>query len=140
LRVQLDKHNGGYDQAMTSPSREEVDAKLNTVEAKVDGRLASFELALSSGVSSLKADMDAQFARFEASLQKTQADTIKWVVGIVLLLGTLGLAIMTFLFNNMTTKVPLAAPPIVITIPSPPYSPPDNSSPGGTSPPQKQSR
>ena len=63
--------------------------------------------------------MDAQFARFEASLQKSQADTLKWVVGIVLLLGTIGLAIMTFLFNNVTAKVPAVAPPIVITIPMP---------------------
>ena len=121
-----------------------MDAKLKTLDTKVDGRLASFELALASGISSLNAKMDghaasvdAQFARFEASLQKSQADTLKWVVGIVLLLGTLGLAIMTFLFNHMTAKVPAAAPPIVITIPSPLQSTPDTPASGWPPPPQQ---
>ncbi|HEX8614017.1 MAG TPA: hypothetical protein VF800_22295 [Telluria sp.] len=120
LRAPLDNRGGAIEhRMMTNPSREEVDTKLKVLETKVDGRLASIELALESGISSLRANMDAQFARFEASLQKSQADTLKWVVGIVLLLGTIGLAIMTFLFNNVTAKVPAVAPPIVITIPMP---------------------
>ncbi len=94
---------------------------------QVDGRLASFEVTLENGISSLQTNMDAQFARFEASMHKSQADTIKWVVGIVLLLGTIGLANMTFLFNKVTPKVATAAPPIIITIPSPPVATPDNS-------------
>ncbi|NHZ63094.1 hypothetical protein [Massilia genomosp. 1] len=125
---------------MTSPSREEVDAKLKTIETKVDGRLAAIALTLESGISSLKTAMDAQFARFEATLHKSQADTVKRVVGIVLILGTIGLAILTFLFNKVVAKAPTVAPPIVITLPSPPNAIPDNSSSSWTSPTRKESR
>lgn len=106
---------------------------LNVLETKVDGRLASIELTLENGISSLQTNMDAQFARFEASMHRSQADTVKWVVGIVLLLGTIGLAIMTFLFNNVTTKVATVAPPIIITIPSSSPSVPGNSPSSSTS-------
>ncbi|NHZ37080.1 hypothetical protein [Massilia rubra] len=141
LRAPVDKRADAIeDRMMTSPSREEVDAKLKTIETKVDGRLAAIELTLESGISSLRTNMDAQFARFEATLHKSQADTLKWVVGVVLLLGTIGLAIMTFLFNNVVTKAPAVAPPIVITIPSPPHAVPDNSSSSWTSPTRKESR
>ncbi|NHZ96964.1 hypothetical protein [Massilia sp. CCM 8734] len=148
LRAPVDKRADAIeDRTMTSPSREEVDAKLKTIETKVDGRLAAIELTLESGISSLKTNMDAhsasidaQFARFEASMHKSQADTVKWVVGIVLILGTIGLAIMTFLFNNVVTKAPAVVPPIVITIPSPPQAIPDNSSSSWTSPTRKESR
>ncbi|NHZ42836.1 hypothetical protein [Massilia aquatica] len=103
------------------------------LETKVDGRLASIELTLESGLSSLKTNMDAQFARFEASLHKSQADTLKWLVGIVLLLGTIGLAIMTFLFNKVPPKAPSAMPLIVITIPTAPHSMPGDSPASSTS-------
>lgn len=73
----------------------------------MDGRLSSIEQMIG-----------AKFAAFESTLYKSNAHTVKWVAGIVLAVGAAGLALMTFLINNITRRPTAAASPIVITLPS----------------------
>lgn len=99
---------------MNDITREELNARLETIETRMDGRLSSMEQMIAT-----------KFAEFESTLHKSNADTVKWVAGIVLAVGAAGLALMTFLINNITPR-PVAVPsPIVITLPSAvPVAPP----------------
>lgn len=103
---------------MNDISREELNARLETIETRMDGRLSSIEQMIG-----------AKFAEFESTLQKSNADTVKWVAGIVLAVGAAGLALMTFLINNITPRPVAPQAPIVITLPTavpvaPPQLPP----------------
>ncbi|MFZ4875666.1 hypothetical protein ACL9RI_11305 [Janthinobacterium sp. Mn2066] len=56
-----------------------------------------------------------KFAEFDATLHKSTADTVKWVAGIVMGLGVIGISLMTFLLNNVPPKTPPPPPaPVVI--------------------------
>ncbi|WP_300759815.1 hypothetical protein, partial [Janthinobacterium sp.] len=79
--------------------------------------LASMELLLAR-----------KFAEFDSTLHKSTADTVKWVAGIVMGLGIIGISLMTFLLNNVTPKI-AALPPAPIVIytqpaPTPPVAKP----------------
>ena len=78
---------------MNDITREELNARLETIETRMDGRLSSIEQMIA-----------AKFAEFESTLHKSNADTIKWVAGIVLAVGAAGLALITFLINNITPR------------------------------------
>jgi hypothetical protein len=71
----------------------------------MDGRLASIEQMIG-----------AKFAEFDSTLHKNNADTIKWVAGIVLAVGAAGPALMTFLIDNIAPRSASAPTPIVITL------------------------
>jgi hypothetical protein len=75
---------------MNDMTREVLDARLETVETRMDARLSTFEQMI-----------DTKFAKFEATLHKSNADTIKWVAGIVVAEGAAGLALMTLLINSI---------------------------------------
>ena len=92
---------------MTDVTREEMNARLETIETRMDGRLSSIEHMIGT-----------KFAEFDATLHKTNADMIKWVAGTVIAVGAAGLALMTFLINNITPKSSAAPAPIIITVPS----------------------
>lgn len=103
---------------MNDIAREEFNARLEIIETRIDGRLSSIEQMIG-----------AKFAEFESTFQKSSADTVKWVAGIVLAVGAAGLALMTFLINNITLRPAAAPAPIVITLPTaipvaPPQMPP----------------
>jgi hypothetical protein len=90
---------------MNAPSKEEVDAKIEVLAARMETRLVSIESRI-----------DTQFAALKAELHKSNADTIKWVAGIVGSTMVLGLTIMTFVLNNALPKAP-AAPPTQLVFP-----------------------
>ena len=92
---------------MSDVTREELNARLETIETRMDGRLSSIEQMIGT-----------KFAQFDSTLQKNNADTIKWVAGTVLAVGTIGLSLMIFLIGNVAPKSIGAPAPIVITIPS----------------------
>jgi hypothetical protein len=91
---------------MTDVTREVMNARLETIETRMDGRLLSIEHMIGT-----------KFAEFDATLHKTNADTIKWVAGSVIAVGAAGLALMTFLINNITPKPAATPAPIIITVP-----------------------
>lgn len=103
--------------SMSSITREELDAKLETIETRMDGRLRSIDEKL-----------DTKFAQFESNIHKGTSETIKWVVGTAIAMGAIGITTMTFILNNAIPKAPAAQPaPIVINVPQPavvPQTPP----------------
>jgi hypothetical protein len=73
---------------MNEITRSEQSARLEALETRMDGRLASIEQLI-----------DAKFSGLEAMLQRSRADTIMWVAGIVLAAGAVGLAVMTLVIS-----------------------------------------
>ena len=59
-----------YDESMASPTREELDAKLQTIEAKMDGRVASIE----GKIDSMLAKVDGANKVAELTYQHITAD------------------------------------------------------------------
>lgn len=125
------------DQTMsTTTDKDYIDAKLlaatnqmigdiKTANAIADGRLATIEARTDGRIASIEEKMIANFARFDATLHKSTADTVKWVAGTVLALGVIGISLMTFLLNNVAPKAPAAAPtPIIIYAQPTPAAPP----------------
>ncbi|WP_219117108.1 hypothetical protein [Janthinobacterium sp. UMAB-56] len=117
----------GDDEKMSATTdKDYIDAKLaaataqmigdiKTANAIADGRLATIEARTDGRIASIEEKMIANFARFDATLHKSTADTVKWVAGTVLALGVIGISLMTFLLNNVAPKGPAAAPaPIII--------------------------
>ena len=102
------------DLPMSDLTREELNARLETIETRMDGRLSSIEQKI-----------DTKFAEFDSKLQRSNADTIKWVAGIILGVSVAGLALMTFLINNLVPRAAGPSAPVVITLPSAaPVAPP----------------
>lgn len=61
---------------MTSPSREEIDAKLETIEARMDGRVASIQASIEGFTGRMEERAlrtDEQFARIENASNETQS-------------------------------------------------------------------
>jgi hypothetical protein len=108
-----------YDQEMTTPTREEVEARLETIEVRLDGRLSSMEKM-----------MDAKFAQFETILHKSSADMSKWMLAtMVTIIGTMLAAIFginqIYKGSQPATQAQVAAPsssPVIIQVPQ--YLPP----------------
>jgi hypothetical protein len=117
------------DALMTDITREELTARLETIDTRMDGRLAAIEATMESKLSSIEQMMGRKFAEFDATLHKSTSETVKWVAGIVLGLGVIGISLMTFLINNAVPRVAASTPaPIIIAVPSnispPPVAPP----------------
>ena len=73
---------------MNAPSREEVNARINVVDAHVEARSVSIESRI-----------DARFAELTSLIHKGKANTIKWVAGIVVSVMALGLTVMSLMLN-----------------------------------------
>ncbi|RJG27747.1 hypothetical protein, partial [Massilia cavernae] len=60
---------------MTTPSREEFDAKLETIEARMDGRVAAIQASIEGFMGRMEeraTRTDERFARIEAASHETQ--------------------------------------------------------------------
>lgn len=127
------------DSRMTDLTRPEIDAKLVATEAKVDARLANFDISIKTGFAELRtafAELRAEFVelrgemarhreevraemeKMRAEMHKGMTDIVKWVIAVNLAsMGTL------FTILKMTEKPPSPASaqpaPIIITIPMP---------------------
>lgn len=81
-----------YDEPMSAPTREEIDAKLETIEVKMDGRLAIIERGIAS---------------MEASAKETRAEfkSLKWTIVLTGLSTVLGIAAFnSTVFSNMVAS------------------------------------
>lgn len=113
---------------MVNPATDEINARFEAADARVETRLAAIELK-----------MDVQFAELKSEIHRGNADTIKWVAGIVVSVMALGLTIMTFVLNNAVPKAPVlsgapATPIVIYTQPQPAGTLP----PAGPSAPQQK--
>lgn len=64
------------DLPMGTPSREEFDAELEAIEARIDGRLAAIQASIHGFVGRMEEcalQTDQRFARTESALDETQA-------------------------------------------------------------------
>lgn len=89
-----------YIDARLKAMSDSLDQRLETAAAKSDGRLEVIETRLDGRLASIEHMLAAKFAALDANVHKTNADTIKWTVGLFITIGLLGLALMTFLINN----------------------------------------
>lgn len=92
---------------MPEITREELAARLETIEVRMDGRLATIE-----------SKIDAKFAELRTDMHKGTAELVKWVVGTAIAMAAVAITVMTFVLNNAVPKAPSAQPaqpqPIVI--------------------------
>lgn len=110
---------------MTDLSREEMNSRLESIETRLENRMRSLE----DKIDNKFAQFDMRFSHLEASMHKTAADTIKWVIGTALVMGVSGITVMTFVLNNAVPKAPPAATPgnstpIIIQMPAQPQASP----------------
>lgn len=134
------------DYRMTDLTRPELDAKLVTVEAKVDARLANFDTSIKTGFAELRAsfaelrtsfaDLRAEFVelrgemarhreevraemeKMRAEMHKGMTDIVKWVIAVNL--ASIGALFTVLKMTEKPPSPPLAQPaPIIITIPIP---------------------
>ena len=65
-----------YDDPMNTPTREELDARLETIEARMDGRVAAIQASIDGFMGRMEERAlraDDRFARIEESQRDTQA-------------------------------------------------------------------
>jgi hypothetical protein len=93
-----------HDTAMSTPTREEIDARLETIETRMDGR-----------ISTLEAKIDSKFADMKADIHKGTSELIKWVVGTAIAMAAVSLTVITFVLNNAVPK----SPPVPAQQPAP---------------------
>lgn len=65
-----------YDQTMSTPTREEIDAKLETIEVRMDARVAAIQSSIDgfAGVMNERfKSIDERMGRFEGVMKDTQA-------------------------------------------------------------------
>lgn len=121
-----------YDEAMSTPTQELIEAKLAASEAKVDARLANFDLSVKSGFAELSAAMARQSAAMEkqtdalriemakqsgdvrsemaairSEMHKGTADLLKWGATIAFAAVASTVGMLTYL--NKTTEKPSAS-------------------------------
>jgi hypothetical protein len=88
-----------------------IDAKIESVQAGMDGRIDSFEANVNGRFAELNAKIDRSDAKIDqlgADLRKeiaeSSARTVQWMVGIFLASITIFITIMTFVLNNAVPK------------------------------------
>ena len=111
---------------MTSPTREEIDAKLKTMEVRMEGSVASLEGNMKAGFAELRADMH----KLSADMHKQSVEVVKWIVGTALAMVAAAITVTTFVLNNSAPKSQVTqVPPIIVTLPAlttPPPTRPDS--------------
>lgn len=88
---------------MTTPTRDEINAKLATTEAKiaaseakVEAKLAEFDSSVKTGFAELRAD----FAKMQAESHKNTIDIIKWGIGVSLTMVAVTISVLTFVVKT----------------------------------------
>lgn len=76
---------------MSDVTREEVDAKLLAVEARIDARLSNLEMIVRTGFAELRAEM----AELRVEMHKNTANLIKWGVGLAIAVVGLNVGLLT---------------------------------------------
>lgn len=100
--------------------------EVRTITADMAGQQKAFEARTEAAFDTFRELLDRKLAELSANQQRMNAELIKWVVGVMIAFGGLGLGYITFLLNTAAQKI--AAPPIVIyaqpaAAPPPPPAP-----------------
>lgn len=105
---------------MSEITREELAARLETIEVRMDGRLVTIE-----------SKIDARFAELRTDMHKGTAELVKWVVGTAIAMAAVAITVMTFVLNNAVPKAPTTSqaqlqpqPVIIYAQPTPIAAPP----------------
>jgi ribulose 1,5-bisphosphate synthetase/thiazole synthase len=108
---------------MSEVTREELDARIESVESRIDRRFAEADAkaevrfaATDARFAEAEAKNEARFAQAEARAEKRITELIKWMVGTGLAAAAVGGGVMGLVFSSMSSK---HAAPIVITVPTP---------------------
>jgi hypothetical protein len=135
-----------YHFGMNGPTRQEISAQKEAIDARVDGKLAVLEQKMDTGFAAAHAKMDAGFAaahakmdtgfaavhakmdtglaalhaKIDAGLAEVRAELIKWMVGLTLGTVAAGVTVMTFVLNYAVAHAPPqpGPAPIVIYLPA----------------------
>ncbi|HZV65030.1 MAG TPA: hypothetical protein VFG03_09010 [Telluria sp.] len=114
---------------MDAPSREEMDAKIEASETRIDYRLRSLEEKIETRFAQFEtrfaqfetrfAQLELRFARFENEILRSMTGLVKWIVGTAIALGAAGITILAFVLNNAVPKSAPVAAPVVIYLTAP---------------------
>lgn len=102
---------------MDSPSREEVKAQIQAIDAWVEARLSAIESSLAVSRAEFSAEMSSMRSALIAEIHRSSSEIIKWVAGIVVSAMALGLTVMTFVLNTASPRPSLTPSPVIITLP-----------------------
>lgn len=93
--------------------------KIEDFAVETRDRLTKIETSLDQTVT--KADLTGAVGALQVEMHKGFADMIKWVVGTAVVMGAMGITIMTFVLNNAAPKSSTSppAPIIIYTQPAP---------------------
>lgn len=103
-------HHAGIDSAAkqaehssmnTASDKEYIDARFETVNAGLDGKLNTFE----ARVDVKFAEVHQVLAEVRTEMQRGFADMTRWIVGAIIGVAIASVTIMTFVLNNATPKV-----------------------------------
>jgi hypothetical protein len=97
--------------------------EVRTITAEMAGQQKAFEARTEAAISNIRELIDRKFAEQDAKQQRMNAELIKWVVGVMIAFGGLGLGYITFLLNVTTQKI-AAAPVVIYAQPAAATSPP----------------
>jgi predicted nuclease with TOPRIM domain len=109
------------DMDMGELTREELTARLESMEARLEAHMEARASAadskidaLKNSIDALKASMDVRFAELDARQQKNIVDLIKWMVGSAIAMMAVGVTLVIFLFGNAPLR---QQPPVELTVP-----------------------
>lgn len=104
--------------------------EVRTITAEMAGQQKAFEARTAAAIETIRELIDKKAAELSASQQRLNAELIKWVVGVMITLGGLGIALgglglgyITFLLNTAAQK-PVPAPIVIYAQPVPTAVPP----------------
>ena len=85
---------------MSDITREEVDAKLVAVEARIEARLTNLEMLIRTGFAELRSEVRAEMAELRVEMHKNTANLIKWGVALAIAVVGLNVGLIT-LFSKL---------------------------------------
>ncbi|WP_343724901.1 hypothetical protein [Herbaspirillum huttiense] len=123
------ERGNGVDGGGNGPHDGDMETRVKALEdglsdIKSDVAVIKSNYATKADISDLKADFKSGISE----IHKSQGDMLKWMVGSIIVMGSLGIAVMTFVVNNLIPRstpvsqvaapqaIP-AAPPIIINVP-----------------------
>lgn len=114
-----------HNELMSTPSREEIDAKIGRASAEFNSSVIGLRKDMDVGFAGVREefavvrqDMKVGFAELRSDMHKMHSDTTKWIIATVISLF-LGFAGIFFVMSN-SAKQPQQAPsqPVIINVPA----------------------
>ena len=118
-----------YNESMNTPTREEIEARLQATEARVDARLGAFEKTMAESLAAMRvdiADMKTTLVKEIGSVAQNvsrlegEVGGVKTVTNWTLVLVGIAIAAATLWATLRQPSTPAAPQPIIIQVPSTP--------------------